>query len=75
MSGKVMDWVSDWWSTTFYDTPEASVDPTGPNGGTIKVEKGGWFGNVPYVGRTAYRHFEDSPTYQHRHIGVRIVTP
>ncbi len=41
--------------------------------GLVKVEKGGWWGNVPYVARSAYRHFEDPPAYQDKHIGLRMV--
>ncbi|HSL75757.1 MAG TPA: hypothetical protein VK867_02355 [Candidatus Limnocylindrales bacterium] len=33
-----------------------------------------WWG-VPCVARSAYRDFEDPPTQQDHHIGVRIVTP
>ena len=50
------------------------VDPQGPDTGVRKVEKGGWWGNDPFVARAAYRHFEDPPNYQDHHIGFRIVT-
>jgi formylglycine-generating enzyme required for sulfatase activity len=73
MTGNVMEWASDWWSDDYYQD-EVGVDPAGPDRGTKKVEKGGWWGAVPYVGRTAYRHFEDRPTYQDHHIGFRIVS-
>jgi formylglycine-generating enzyme required for sulfatase activity len=39
------------------------------------VEKGGWWGSNEYVARSAYRHFEDPPTYGDKHIGFRIVSP
>lgn len=73
MSGNVMEWVADWLSFTYYES-SPSVDPTGPEEGRIKVEKGGWWGNVPYVARAAYRHFEDPPTYRDVHIGFRVVS-
>ncbi len=74
MAGNVMEWVADWRSDTYYaDSP--SIDPTGPEVGAIKVEKGGWWGSNPWVARSAYRHFEDPPFYEDHHIGVRIVTP
>ncbi len=73
MTGNVMEWVSDWWSFTYYEE-EVGTDPQGPPDGVKKVEKGGWWGSVPFVGRAAYRHFEDPPTYRDEHIGVRIVT-
>ena len=31
--------------------------------------KGKLVGNVPYVARAAFRHFEDPPTYQDHHVG------
>jgi formylglycine-generating enzyme required for sulfatase activity len=73
MSGNLMEWVSDWYSTTYYGD-NLRDDPTGPETGTRKVEKGGWWGADPYVARAAYRHFEDPPTYQDHHIGVRVVS-
>jgi formylglycine-generating enzyme required for sulfatase activity len=69
-----MEWVADWFSPSYYGQDGVSDDPTGPAGGATKVEKGGWWGAVPYVARSAYRHFEDPPTYQDHHIGARIVT-
>ncbi|MCP3975169.1 MAG: formylglycine-generating enzyme family protein [bacterium] len=73
MSGNLMEWVADWLSFEYY--AESPVeDPTGPAEGRLKVEKGGWWGNVPYVARSAYRHFEDPPKYEDHHIGFRIVS-
>lgn len=74
MSGNAMEWVQDWWSRDYYEQ-SPRVDPTGPESGYVKVEKGGWWGSNPYVARPAYRHFEDPPDYQDHHIGFRIVTP
>jgi formylglycine-generating enzyme required for sulfatase activity len=74
MSGNAMEWVADWLDPAYYATSPAS-DPTGPETGTIKVEKGGWWGSNLFVARSAYRHYEDAPTYQDHHIGFRIVTP
>jgi formylglycine-generating enzyme required for sulfatase activity len=73
MSGNAMEWAADWYSGSYYKQ-QVRDDPTGPDLGTKKVEKGGWWGSVPYVARAAYRHVEDPPTYQDHHIGVRIVT-
>jgi formylglycine-generating enzyme required for sulfatase activity len=50
-------------------------DPPGPAAGTIKIEKGGWWGSNLYVARSAYRHYEDPPDYADQHIGFRIVSP
>jgi formylglycine-generating enzyme required for sulfatase activity len=74
MAGNAMEWVSDWLSSTYYGKSPLE-NPTGPEDGRIKVEKGGWWGSNPFVARSAYRHYEDPPTYQDHHIGFRIVTP
>ena len=50
-------------------------DPTGPATGKVKVEKGGWWGSNAFVARSAYRHYEDPPTYGDKHIGFRVVSP
>ena len=77
MAGNAMEWVADWWSTTYYGQ-RVGDDPTGPATGSVKVEKGGWWGPAgnsgAYVGRAAYRHFEDPPLYADDHIGFRIVS-
>jgi formylglycine-generating enzyme required for sulfatase activity len=73
MAGNAMEWVADWLGVDYYRTSPA-VDPTGPARGTIKVEKGGWWGSNPFVARSAYRHYEDPPTYGDKHIGFRIAS-
>lgn len=73
MAGNVMEWVNDWLDSRYYATSPKD-DPTGPEAGRRKVEKGGWWGSFEFVGRSAYRHFEDPPEYQDKHIGVRVVT-
>jgi formylglycine-generating enzyme required for sulfatase activity len=73
MSGNVMEWVSDWFDTKYYKQG-VRLDPQGPEKGSKKVEKGGWWGSHPFVARAAYRHYEDPPSYQDHHIGVRIVS-
>lgn len=73
MAGNAMEWVQDWLGLRYY-RENVSTDPQGPATGSIKVEKGGWWGSDPFVARSAYRHFEDRPTYQDHHIGFRVVT-
>jgi len=73
MAGNAMEWVSDWLDREYYGhSPED--DPTGPAEGTIKIEKGGWWGSNAFVARSAYRHYEDPPEYGDKHIGFRIVS-
>lgn len=73
MAGNAMEWVQDWLDKKYYQSSPQD-DPTGPENGSRKVEKGGWWGSNPFVARAAYRHYEDPPTYQDHHIGFRIVS-
>lgn len=73
MAGNAMEWVQDWLDVNYYEQ-NICDDPPGPAAGTIKIEKGGWWGSNPFVARSAYRHFEDPPGYRDGHIGFRIVT-
>ena len=74
MAGNLMEWAHDWLDPQYY-AQGVRDDPAGPDEGTIKTERGGWWGSNEYVARTAYRHDEDPPTYQDHHIGARIVSP
>ncbi len=73
MSGNAMEWVSDWLDVGYYATSPAT-DPTGPATGEKKIEKGGWWGSNEFVARSAYRHYEDPPTYGDKHIGFRVAS-
>jgi formylglycine-generating enzyme required for sulfatase activity len=73
MAGNAMEWVADWLDPAYYASSPAE-DPPGPASGTVKVEKGGWWGSNEFVARAAYRHFEDPPTYGDKHIGFRVVS-
>jgi formylglycine-generating enzyme required for sulfatase activity len=74
MSGNAMEWVNDWLDDKYYEQ-KVKDDPQGPPPGTRKVEKGGWWGAKAEWARSAYRHYEDPPTYQDHHIGLRVMTP
>ena len=73
MSGNAMEWVQDWFADDYYRL-NVRDDPTGPETGIRKVERGGWWGGRPFYARSAYRHFEDPPFYQDHHIGFRVVS-
>ena len=61
-------------SAADYYATSPATDPTGPATGTTKVEKGGWWGSNEFVARSAYRHYEDPPTYGDKHIGFRVAS-
>lgn len=73
MAGNAMEWVHDWLDVNYY-SQGVRDDPQGPASGNIKIEKGGWWGSNEFVGRSAYRHYEDFPTYRDHHIGFRIAS-
>lgn len=56
MAGNVAEWVSDWYSPTYYRLPEASgLNPTGPVAGDQKVVRGGSWDAKPFFARTVHR--------------------
>ena len=70
MSGNVWEWCSDWYADNYYKN-SPSIDPQGPETGTTRLMRGGFWGSAEYYCRTAYRakiepgsHFYD--------IGFRI---
>jgi formylglycine-generating enzyme required for sulfatase activity len=73
MAGNAMEWVADWRDAgLLQDEPGDRPDRAAT--GEIKVEKGGWWGSNEFVARSAYRHFEDPPTYGDKHIGFRVAS-
>ena len=73
MSGNAMEWVADWLDVDYYATSPADR-PDRPGDRQKKVEKGGWWGSNEFVARSAYRHYEDPPTYGDKHIGFRVAS-
>lgn len=62
MSGNVWEWVSDWYSSTYY-TDSPYENPTGPTSGTVKIVRGGGWGHDAGTIRVANRHnVSSSPT-------------
>jgi len=49
MAGNVMEWVMDWFSSTYYGQSELN-DPTGPSSGENRILRGGsWDLNAEYI--------------------------
>jgi formylglycine-generating enzyme required for sulfatase activity len=56
MAGNVAEWVSDWYSPTYYSQAEASgLNPSGPPVGTQKVLRGGSWDARIFFARTVHR--------------------
>ena len=56
MAGNVAEWVSDWYSPTYYSQPEAAgLNPQGPPVGTQKVLRGGSWDARMFFARTIHR--------------------
>lgn len=60
MAGNLSTWCADWYSQTYYAN-SPSVDPTGPERGTERVERGGYCWGSADECRSA-RRFGDDPT-------------
>jgi eukaryotic-like serine/threonine-protein kinase len=57
MGGNVFEWVGDWYSETYYaDSPAAN--PTGPDGSTYRVLRGGGWGSTWVYIRAASRSYD-----------------
>ncbi len=69
MHGNVYEWCSDWWMRDY--TTTAVIDPTGPARGSGRVYRGGSWGGVARICRSAYR-YGFVPSYRGGFLGFRL---
>jgi sulfatase modifying factor 1 len=71
MSGNVWEWVSDWYAPNYYARAQY-LNPQGPEGGLMRIVRGGAWVNVDgkYL-RCAYRHKVPPDSYAYS-IGFRV---
>jgi formylglycine-generating enzyme required for sulfatase activity len=74
MAGNVAEWVSDWYSPTYYtqltQSGQPVLNPQGPPAGTSKVVRGGSWDTVPFFTRSVHRQ-EEEPQNQTLWLGFR----
>ncbi|MCB5271364.1 MAG: formylglycine-generating enzyme family protein [Candidatus Cloacimonetes bacterium] len=70
MSGNLYEWCWDWWDSSYYSSSPSS-NPTGPNSGSVRVSRGGYWYYYAVFCRVAGRS-GNSPYYSFYGIGFRL---
>ena len=69
MAGNVQEWVSDWYSATYYSSSPAS-NPPGPASGSSRVVRGGYW-NDPGSALKTFVRFRIDPSMSDHYTGFR----
>jgi len=72
MSGNVAEWVSDWYTDTYYESLDRFINPTGPTSGTRKVIRGGAW-NSEFAMLKLHNRSTEDPEWGSSYIGFRCV--
>jgi len=72
MSGNVMEWCSDWYDNSYYDSMQ-SINPKGPQSGDRRVLRGGCYYFEAEYCRSAHRG-NGAPGCRRNLIGFRLVS-
>ncbi|MGV7221203.1 MAG: formylglycine-generating enzyme family protein [Nitrospinales bacterium] len=72
MAGNLWEWVSDWYSPSYYMT-ELMYNPRGPSSGVMKVRRGGAWSDSVKAMRVGYRDWSYPFSRNFNDIGFRCV--
>ena len=70
MSGNVLEWCSDWYSSSYYSS-SSQYNPTGPASGSRRVYRGGSWGSSARLCRVSHRDY-NGPSYRFYNLGLRL---
>jgi len=70
MSGNVWEWVSDWYSSSYY-SESSKNNPKGPNSGSNRVRRGGSWVSYAWSVRASDR-FYNTPVFRSSDLGFRL---